>query len=340
MSEHRHTVSTIYRKGLCDLDTFVAISPAMQECLRQAREAARTDASLLITGETGTGKTLLAQAIHNASGRRDKPCVVIPCTALPDSLLESELFGHEKGAFTGADSQRKGRFELAEGGTVVLDEISDISAAAQAKLLRVVEYKLFERLGGARTLHTNARIIAITNRDLAAEVTRRRFREDLYYRLLQLHIAVPALRYRREDIPQLCAVCLAECVQKTGKNIRGIAADAMQALVDYHWPGNVRELKAVMLRATMACDQEEIRRADLGLAEKAEAEKEITGDLSLEAAIKERIIKVLRLTQGNQSEACRILGCSRPTLAKKIADYRLDLEAFRENRQAPESRQP
>ncbi|MCX7934853.1 MAG: sigma-54 dependent transcriptional regulator [Planctomycetota bacterium] len=331
MSEHRHTVSTIYRKGLCDLDTFIAISPAMQECLRQAREAARTDASLLITGETGTGKTLLAQAIHNASGRKDKPCVVIPCTALPDSLLESELFGHEKGAFTGADTPRKGRFEMAEGGTVVLDEISDISPAAQAKLLRVVEYKLFERLGGSRTLHTNARIIAITNRDLAAEVARRRFREDLYYRLLQLHVAVPPLRRRREDIPALCAACLAECAQKTGKDIRSIAADALQALVSYSWPGNVRELKALMLRAAMACEPPEIKRSDFLLpeAETSRPEPEMAGDLSLEAAIRERIIKVLRLTRGNQSEACRILGCSRPTLAKKIAEYHLDLAAFR-----------
>ena len=226
-------------------------SPAMQDVFGQVEQVAGADATVLLTGETGTGKSVIARAIHDLSDRRDKLFVNVNCAALPGELVESELFGHEKGAFTGATAQRKGRFELADGGTLFLDEVGELSAGAQAKLLRVLQDQEFERVGGTHTLKVNVRLVAATNRDLAKMVKEGSFRTDLYYRLNVFPIRLPSLRERPSDIPLLVRYFLDKFARKMNKSIRDLSPNARERLLQYSWPGNIRELQNVIERATI-----------------------------------------------------------------------------------------
>ncbi|MGE5338800.1 MAG: sigma-54-dependent transcriptional regulator [Gemmatimonadota bacterium] len=230
-------------------DAIIGESPALARVREAIAQVAPTDSTVLIQGETGTGKELAARAIHAASARSDRPLIKLNCAALPRELVESELFGHEKGAFTGAIAQRRGRFELADGGTLFLDEIGELPLEAQAKLLRVLQDGEFERVGGMRSLHADARVIAATNRDLHAEVVAGRFRADLYYRLNVFPIVLPALRERREDIPRLLTHYATRLARRLGRTLDGIAPAFMEAATAYDWPGNIRELQNVIERA-------------------------------------------------------------------------------------------
>ena len=232
-------------------DHIVGDSPAMREVFVYAEQVAGTDSTVLLTGETGTGKSVIARAIHDSSDRRDKLFVNVNCAALPGELVESELFGHEKGAFTGAIAQRKGRFELADGGTLFLDEVGELTASAQAKLLRVLQDQEFERVGGTQTLKVNVRLVAATNRDLAKMVKEGGFRADLYYRLNVFPIRLPSLRERSTDIPLLARFFLDKFARKMGKSIRDLSPRACERLLGYSWPGNIRELQNVIERATI-----------------------------------------------------------------------------------------
>jgi two-component system NtrC family response regulator len=241
----------------------VGKSKVMRQVFEIIEKVAQTRASVMITGESGTGKELIAKAIHFNSPRRDKKFVSVNCSALPETLLESELFGHERGAFTGAITQRKGRFELAHDGTLFLDEVSDMSAAVQAKLLRVLQEMKFERVGGTATLEVDARLVTASNRDLREEVEAGRFREDLYYRLKVVHIKVPPLRERRIDIPLLVNHFLEKAAKANGMPVKGVSKDALKYLYEYEWVGNVRELENVIERAVIFCDGDEVRPQDL-----------------------------------------------------------------------------
>ena len=231
----------------------VGASPAMQNVFKSVEMVAETDATVLLLGETGSGKELIAHAVHNRSARQSRPMVKVNCAAMPEHLIESELFGHEKGAFTSAVSQKKGRFELADGGTIFLDEIGEMPLAAQTKLLRVLQEKEFERLGGTRTIKVNVRVIAATNRDLDKHVREKTFRSDLFYRLNVFPIAVPPLRQRREDIPLLARHFVRVFSERLGKRIRSIHRGAHDRLQNYDWPGNVRELANILERAVIIC---------------------------------------------------------------------------------------
>ncbi len=241
----------------------VGKSKAMRQVYEIIEKVAQTKASVMITGESGTGKELIARAIHFGSPRRDKRFVSVNCSALTETLLESELFGHERGAFTGAITQKKGRFELAHGGTLFLDEVSDMSSALQMKLLRVLQEMEFERVGGTKTLEVDARVVTASNRDLGKEVEAGRFREDLYYRLKVVHIKVPPLRERRDDIPLLVYHFLDKAAKANGMPVKGVSQDALRYLYQSEWTGNVRELENVIERAVIFCDGDEIRPQDL-----------------------------------------------------------------------------
>ncbi|MCL4729265.1 MAG: sigma 54-interacting transcriptional regulator, partial [Planctomycetes bacterium] len=233
------TITSAYRSVGVTFDALVCVSEAFREVLRLAAGAAGKDVAILLLGETGTGKNLIAQAIHNASRRARRPFVSVNCSAIPDTLLESELFGSEKGAYTSSDKLRKGKFELADGGTLFLDEIGDMSPVAQAKVLRAFEYKQFERVGGEATLHADVRIIAATNCPIERLLADGRFREDLFYRLNEFTIEVPPLRRRREEIEPLARRFVGECNEKFGTRIKTIEPAAMQRLREHAWPGNV-----------------------------------------------------------------------------------------------------
>jgi formate hydrogenlyase transcriptional activator len=237
-----------------DFEEIVGKSAALRQVLKQVEMVAPTDSTVLIYGETGTGKELIARAIHNLSARRPNAFVKLNCAAIPTGLLESELFGHEKGAFTGAIAQRIGRFELAHHGSIFLDEIGDVSLELQSKLLRVLQEREFERLGSTRTLHTDARLIAATNRDLTTMVEQQKFRSDLFYRLNVFPIHIPSLRERREDIPLLIRHFVQLFSRRMHKNIETIPTETMNALVGYQWPGNIRELQNVIERAVIVSE--------------------------------------------------------------------------------------
>ncbi len=304
----------------------VAKSPAMLEIMRLAERVARTDATLLITGESGTGKDLLARFVHERSRRAGAPLVKIDCAGLAQSLLEAELFGYERGAFTGANRTVPGRIEAAQGGTLVLDEVAQLSAEAQAKLLRVIEQREFERLGGRRALRVDARIIALTNVDLDGAVRRRAFREDLFHRLNVVRLEVPPLRARRADVRELARRFLATARTKHGKRIKGFSPEALRVLDDYEFPGNVRELQHIVERAVIVCEDTKIGVADLPeavlLAARLQRRRRERPTLAEVEA--EYIREVLTAARGNKSEAARILGISRKNLYEKIARYHIE----------------
>lgn len=287
-------------------------------------KAAPTKANVLITGESGVGKELVANAIHKQSSRASAPFVIVHCAALSESLLESELFGFEKGAFTGAEAQHKGRFELANGGTIFLDEIGEINQATQVKLLRVLQEKTFERVGGEKTISVDVRIIAATNRNLEDEVKAGRFREDLYYRLNVVRIEMPSLRERKDDIPLLMHSFLREFNIENEKNIKGFDNRSKSALIKYNWPGNIRELKNCIESAVVMCTGDEIKMEDLPSSIRAQSEEKtisIPIGISMEEAEKIIIQENLAANNNNKSKTADILGIGRKTLHRKIEEW-------------------
>ena len=301
----------------------------MQEVLELVKRVAPSDATVLIRGESGTGKELIARAIHFNSPRAARPLVTLNCAALPEQLLESELFGHERGAFTGAVAQRQGRFERAEGGSIFLDEIGDLAPTLQVKLLRILQERQFERLGGNRTLTVNVRILAATHRDLERAMQDGAFREDLYYRLNVVTIQIPPLRERREDIPLLLEHFLRRFAQKNRREVTGLTAASRDALMRYDYPGNVRELENIVERAVLLCRGRVIDLEDLPVAlrpgERGPAEPEPRGLPDLLAGIERQAIRVaLERHGGIQTQAAGELGISERVLRYKMKKYGLE----------------
>ena len=309
--------------------SIVGSSSAMKRIFELLRRVAPTRASVLVTGESGVGKELVADAIHNLSPRRDGPLVKVHCAALAESLLESELFGHEKGAFTGAQSRRRGRFELAHEGTLFLDEIGEINQNVQIKILRVLQERKFERVGGEETVEVDVRIVAATNRDLKKEIQEGRFREDLYYRLNVVNIEVPPLRDRSDDIPLLAMSFLREFSDENGKRIEGFDNKARQAIYSYSWPGNVRELRNCVESAVVMASGPLVGIEDLppGLRSSGEG-RAINVPSGISLAEAERIIirETLAAFGGNKSRTAETLGIGRKTLYQKIEEYGIGAE--------------
>jgi DNA-binding NtrC family response regulator len=296
-------------------------SPAMQSVFELAKTAARSNSTILVLGESGSGKEVLARAIHAESPRADQAFVAVSCAALTETLLESELFGHEKGSFTGATARRKGKFELAHGGTLFLDEVGDIGPKLQLDLLRVLEERKLHRVGGNETVDVDVRIIAATNRDLRKASAEGKFREDLFYRLNVIPVLVPPLRQRREDIPLLVEHFVERLAVEMKKRIDGVSAEAMSALMAHDWPGNVRELRNVLERGSVVAAGTVIQLADLGLPSKADAAPRPGTLASLEEVEKRHVAAVLSHTGGNVSQSARILGIDRVTLYNKMRKY-------------------
>lgn len=315
-------------EGHFDRRNIIGRSPAMVKLLETVAQVAPSEATVLITGESGTGKEMIAGAIHFNSPRKEGPFVKINCAAITETLLESELFGHEKGAFTGAYKRKEGRFRQAHGGTLFLDEISEMSLAMQVKLLRVLQEREITRVGGEEVIKVDVRVIAATNRDLLQEIEAGRFREDLYYRLNVVTLQIPPLRERREDIPLLAQHFLKMFTEKNHKEIKGFTPQAMDGFIKYDWPGNVRELMNAVERGVVLSRSEYLNEEELPLILHDEAlEKEpiskdvIPTDLPLEEVEKATILKTLESTGGNKSEAARRLGITRRTLHKKLKRY-------------------
>jgi len=312
-------------------DNIVGQSGKMQEVFRAMEKIIDSNVTVLIQGESGTGKELIARAIHYQSKTRsNKPFVAVNCSALPESLLESELFGHEKGAFTGATGRRIGKFEVANGGTIFLDEIGLMSQMTQAKLLRVLQEREFERVGGNELVKVDVRVISATNVDLEEAVKNGTFREDLYYRISVFPIKLPPLRERREDIPLLAAHFLEKFTKQEGKNIEGIAPDALELLMNYHWPGNVRELENAIERATLLATTSEITPKDLppnirAMGEKKIYEKESTLSSWIEKLEEEALRQALLECEGNISKTAKKLGIGRATIYRKAKKYGLPM---------------
>lgn len=313
----REQVTQIHR-----FENIIGQSAAMERIFSMIRDVAPTDSPVLITGETGTGKEMVAKAIHGVSPRAHAPFVAINCGAFPEHLLESELFGHEKGAFTGAVAARKGRLELCDGGTLFLDEIGEISPRMQVDLLRVLEEKRFYRVGGEKPIAVDFRVIAATNRDLEHAVSQGRFRADLFYRLNVISIRVPPLRERREDIPLLAKHFLARFSRETNKPVDGIRADAMEVLMNYPWPGNVRELQNAMERAVVLAKKRHITVEDLAFLQPLSPGPPPV-HMTLAEVERRHIENVLTSTEGNISRAAEVLGVHRSTLHKKVQQYRI-----------------
>jgi len=340
------------KEGGKEEERIVGSSPKMQEIYKLVGQISQSDITVLLRGESGTGKELLARAIYHHSLRASQPFLPINCAAIPDTLLESELFGHEKGSFTGAISRRIGKLEQCQGGTVFLDEIGDMSLPTQAKLLRVLQERTFERLGGMETLKVDVRFIVATNKDLEAAIANGQFREDLYYRLNVVSITLPPLRDRKEDIPDLVSYLLKKFNQELKKRASGISPGAMKKILAYGWPGNVRQLDNVLKRAMVLCQGEWVLEDQLVLEkawEKA-AEEEPLGKKPLENLIdilfeelsktpgtsqetdmisvieKGLILRALQKTRGNQLRAAQLLGMNRSTLRGKMEKYHIKKE--------------
>ena len=304
--------------------SIIGKSAVMRKVFDTTNKAAPTRASILITGESGTGKELVADAIHGLSPRKEKPLIKVHCAALASSLLESELFGHEKGAFTGAASRKRGRFELAHEGTLFLDEIGEIDQNIQIKLLRVLQERKFERVGGEESIEVDVRIVAATNKDLKAEIEKGNFREDLYFRLNVVNIHVPPLRERKEDLPLLITSFLNEFANENGKNIKGISDKARSCLYAYSWPGNIRELRNCIESAVVMSGGSLLTEDDLPPGLKSAGDEDfirIPMGSSMEEAEKIIIRETVSAQKGNQSKAADVLGIGRKTLHRKLPDW-------------------
>ncbi|HWE49520.1 MAG TPA: sigma-54 dependent transcriptional regulator [Bryobacteraceae bacterium] len=310
-------------------DNIVGRSPAMQDIFATVMRVAPSRATVLLAGESGVGKDLIARAIHFHSPRKDKPFVKINCTALPENLMESELFGYEKGAFTGANISKPGKFEQADSGTVMLDEIGDVPPGIQVKLLRVLQEREFERLGSNKTQHIDVRVIAATNRDLRAALEDGTFREDLYYRLNVVPIEIPPLRARTTDIPYLARHFVEKLSPETGGRVRGITDAAIDKLMGYSWPGNVRELENVIERSIVMASGEQLDadsiRLDMNIRPRqGNGELGLPEGMSLDAYEKELIKNALKQADGNKSQAARILGLTRNALRYRLTQIGIE----------------
>jgi Nif-specific regulatory protein len=308
-------------------------SKAMQEVYKLIAQVCASDTTVLLRGESGTGKELVAHALHYASPRAAKPFVKVNCAALPEGVIESELFGHEKGAFTGAVASRKGRFELAQGGTLFLDEIGDLSPGMQIKLLRVLQEKEFERVGGSVTIRADVRLITATNRVLEDLIQREQFRQDLYYRLNVFPVYIPPLRERKADLLQLADFFLEKYADRAGKRIRRISTAAIDMLMAYHWPGNVRELENCIERSALLCSGDSIEAHHLPPTLQMPGRDGERPSGTLESAMRglehEMICAELKRTRGNMAEAARILGITERIMGLRVKEYRIDLKRFK-----------
>jgi len=307
----------------------VAVSPKMQEVLATVERVAPTNSTVLLGGESGVGKDLIARAIHEKSRRSSGPFIKINSTAIPENLLESELFGYEKGAFTGAATSKPGKFELADKGTLFLDEIGDVPAATQVKLLRVLQEREFERLGGTRTIKVDVRLLAATNRDLRAALEEGTFREDLYYRLNVVPIDIPPLREHKEDVPGLANLFLSRFAKDSGKAITAISPAAMQLLTSHYWPGNVRELQNVIERACALAAGSQLEAADIQLDSPRNragtaADRFLPDGMTLDQWEDEMIREAIKRASGNKSQAARLLGLSRNALRYRLSKIGID----------------
>jgi two-component system response regulator HydG len=312
-----------------DFSKIIGKSRRMKELFENLSLIAPSDATILIYGESGTGKELVANAIHQNSPRAQKPFIKVSCAALPETLLESELFGHERGAFTGALARKAGRFQLADGGTLFLDEVNVMSATTQVKLLRVLQEREFEPLGSAKTIHVDIRLITATNKELEAEVKEGRFREDLFYRLNVVPIHLPPLRERKDDIPLLAEHFFRLYQEKNRKSIKGFLPKIIDTLMRYDWPGNIRELENVIERAVLLCRSEYVSPKDLPSPFQGEQIGEqpiisIPPGMTLEELEKEAILQTLEENGGNRTQTAQILGISRKTLQNKLKEYGLE----------------
>src|ERR1700736_4621576 len=319
-----------------DHPNVVARSPMMQEVLATVERVAPTNSTVLLGGESGVGKDLIARAIHEKSRRASGPFVKINSTAIPENLLESELFGYEKGAFTGAAASKPGKFELADKGTIFLDEIGDVPPLTQVKLLRVLQEREFERLGGTRTVKVDVRLIAATNRDLRAALEQGTFREDLYYRLNVVPIDIPALREHKEDIPELVTLFLSRFAKESARKITGVSPDALQILMDYHWPGNVRELQNIMERASALAAGPLLEASDIHFDSRGGKTADFPSSflpegMTLEQWEDEMIRESLRRAHGNKSQAARMLGLSRNALRYRLSKIGIGDEPEKES---------
>ena len=316
-------------------NNIIGTSKAMRKVFDLIEKVADTDGTVLISGASGTGKELIATAIHYNSSRSDKPMVVINCGAIPEELLESELFGHEKGAFTGAYKNRTGRFEMANGGTFFLDEIGEMSPSLQVKLLRVLQEQKFEKVGGTKTIYVDVRIIAATNKNLTIAINKGKFREDLYYRLNVIPIKVPSLKQRKSDIPLLIDYFMKKFQSEKQESITGFSTKAMEDMMEYDWPGNVRELENVIKRLTILCDRDIVQVEDLpehiqgkGRAFQSVEEEILEKDLNLNDAVKDYekrlILEALEKSNWVKTKAAKLLNINRTTLVEKIKKQNLD----------------
>src|SRR5712691_5523957 len=316
-----------------DFSNIIGTSGPVQQMYEQVAQVAGTNTTVLIRGESGTGKELIAHAIHYNSLRAKKPFVKVACAALPDTLIEAELFGHEKGAFTGAEARKKGRFELAEGGTLFLDEIGDINLSTQIKLLRVLQEREFERLGGTETIRANVRLLAATNKDLEKAMTAGSFREDLYYRLNVFTIFVPPLRERKADLLLLADHFLEKLSREHNKIIKRISTPAIDMLMSYHWPGNVRELENVLERAVLVCDGQVVHAhhlpPSLQTAESSGTVTRVALSDAVDAYEKDLIQDALKTTRGNRAKASRLLDTTERVLNYKVKNLGIEYQRFK-----------
>lgn len=310
------------------LDNIIGKSSQMQDVYKILRQVANAKATVLIQGETGTGKTLVARALHFNSSRKEKPFVHVNCAAFPEGLLESELFGHVKGAFTDAVANKPGKFELANGGTIFLDEIIELSPMLQVKLLRILQEREFERVGGIKTIKMDVRVIAATNRDIKKALKSGLLREDLYYRLNVVSINIPPLREHKEDIPLLVEYFLQKFNRESGKNIRRVSPEAMDMLMSYNWPGNVRETENVIERAVILSSKDTLLPQNLPLHPEEEPDKMTIHlppeGIALEKVEKSLIREALKITRGNQSRAAKLLDITRNTLRYRLKKFGLE----------------
>ena len=312
------------------LENLIGQSPSMLQMFDIIRQVAPTRASVLITGETGTGKELVAHALHNLSPRKAGPFVAVHAAALPTTLLESELFGHEKGAFTGAVERRAGRFEMADGGTIFLDEVGELEPAMQVKLLRVLEERRFERVGGNKTIEVDVRLVAATNRDLKKMVAEGKFRDDLFYRLSVVTVNLPPLRERRDDVPLLVTAFNRQYSEENNTPVRDITQEAINLLMAYDWPGNVRELRNAVEQMVVLARGERLTVRDIPAAIRSGADLTKISvvrpgvTMTVEEAERQLIIQALKDTEGNRTKAAEKIGMSRRTLHRKLKEYHLE----------------
>ena len=329
--ENRHLREELRERY--DFSNIIGHSSRMRQVYEHVMQVAGTNTTVLIRGESGTGKELIAHAIHYNSPRAGQPFVKVSCAALPETLIEAELFGHEKGAFTGAQARKKGRFELADGGTLFLDEIGDLSLATQIKLLRVLQEREFERLGGTTTLKVNVRLLAATNRDLELAMADGAFREDLFYRLNVFNIFVPPLRERKDDILLLADHFLEKYAREHGKHIKRMATPAIDMLASYHWPGNVRELENTMERAVLVCEDQVVHGyhlpPSLQTAEASGTVMRVSLTDAIDAYEKDLIIDALKSTRGNRARAAKMLHTTERIIGYKVKKHAIDWKRFR-----------